>query len=274
MKSGGQYIIKSPAWTKTYRLYTVGDIHMHARGCDMALLRQTIKAIKEDPRARWIGMGDYFEWIDIHDPRFNPRNVARTAFKAILLGMADECIDEFVELFGPIRKKCIGLLQGNHDRKYSINYSRRVIKEIADELKVPYLYYSCFRDIVFQGRGRSEKFRIYAHHGAGSAQTKGGKLNRLERFMRWFDADIHIIGHIHAKLDDDVIELGANEDCTKLVQRKRLGVVSGTYLRTYVEDDDESDAGYGEVAAYEPAPLGSPVITIVPEGRKLGVQKD
>jgi len=273
VKSGGQYTIKSPAWTKQYSVYAIGDIHMHARGCDVALLKDTIRRVKEDPRARWIGMGDYFEWIDISDPRFNPRNVAPSAYRAVMLSMADEAVDEFMDLFKCIANKCIGLLQGNHDRKYSIKYSRRVVKEIADEMKVPYLGYSCFRDIAFEGRGRRERFRIYAHHGAGAAQTKGGKINRLERFMRWFDADIHIIGHVHAILDDEVVELGANEDCTKLVQRKRLGVISGTYLRTFTEDDEDSDAAYGEVAAYEPAPLGSPVITIIPEGRKLGVQK-
>ena len=116
-----------------------------------------------------------------------------------------------------------------------------------------------------QGNSKSQKFRFFVHHGAGFAVTPGGKLNRLIRFMNYFDADIFMLGHVHDQIGRREVSIGANADCSKLVTRTKLGVISGSYLKTY----EEGVTTYGEQRGYSPTVLGSAVVTIVPDKRTV-----
>ena len=55
-----------------YRIVPLGDIHLGNAACDEALLQKTIEYIARTDRMYWIGMGDYSEFINIHDPRWDP----------------------------------------------------------------------------------------------------------------------------------------------------------------------------------------------------------
>ncbi|KKK44297.1 hypothetical protein LCGC14_3167350, partial [marine sediment metagenome] len=108
-------------------------------------------------------------------------------------------------------------------------------------------------------------FRFYLHHGAGAAQTSGGKINRLEDFMKKNRADIYMIGHVHDKMARRQQPIGANASCNKLVHKNRIGVISGSYLKTY----QQGSIGYGEQKGYAPVSLGAAWVRINPEAREL-----
>jgi len=275
MVAGGQLVIETTSWESEWRLWPLGDIHWGAAGCDEECVAATVGKIKRSSLSRWIGMGDYIDLISMRDERrFDPEMVAGKHRAAYFKAYGPQMRDFAISQFEPIAGKCIGMLQGNHEWYYSNRFEHALAQNIAEALGAPFLGYSCFRDVVFvhTETGERQRFRIYAHHGAGYAQTKGGKLNRLERFMVAFEADIYIIGHIHERLDDEIVILKANDDCTDIVDDTRVGVVSGTFLRTYTARSDGA-SGYGERKGYRPTPLGCPCIKIVPATRRLSIEK-
>jgi predicted phosphodiesterase len=185
------------------------------------------------------------------------------------------------DLFKPIKSKCLGLIVGNHEKQYM----RRLQQEdlhgwLCTELDVADLGYSCLMDVVFcqnsqtrepklmpttHRNNNSSAFRVWCHHGAGAAQTKGGKINRLTSFMRNFDADIFFMGHVHDQMGARLQVLEADRDCTKLTNREKLGVISGSFLKTYAR----GVTTYGEQKGYEPTTLGAAWVAVKPDTREM-----
>ena len=109
------------------------------------------------------------------------------------------------------------------------------------------------------------RVRFFLHHGAGASRTEGGKLNRLIAFMERFDADVYFSAHCHDQVAKRVAILTASPDCTKLQEKSRLGIITGTYLRTY----HQGSCTYGEVKGYLPVPLGARYVKVKPEERYI-----
>ena len=280
MQPAGQLKIKMKRWGARIPLWVLGDIHLLNRGCHETLLDETIAQIADDPLALWFGMGDYADLISTTDKRFDPEMIGeRVSVKQLgKLGPTAKAL--ILEKFLPIADKCVGMLQGNHEWSYAQHFEQAIVQDVVEELneyldgkwRIPYMHYSGFRDLIFHRGRHSRRFRICAHHGAGYAATKGGKLNRLLRFMAGFDADMYFMGHVHAVTDDTVIVVGADDACRHLIQSQtKVGCITGTFLRTYVE----GTSGYGERKLYDPTPLGAPRIWIEPssEKRPFSVEK-
>jgi hypothetical protein len=83
--------------------------------------------------------------------------------------------------------------------------------------------------------------------------------------MNSFAADIYFLGHVHDQMGRREPVLAADNACGKIVQRVRLGVVSGSYLKTYTQ----GSCSYGEQKMYRPTALGAAVVTIRPTTREL-----
>ena len=276
MKVAGTHTVEvhPKAWGQPWSLWPLGDIHWGAKGCDKERVKETIERIRANPRAIWIGMGDYFDMITLHDKRIDPEALDGKLIDLDDLNrLADKMVDIGIVAFLPIKAKCIGLLAGNHETKTTAGVSHAV-RRLAEDLNVPYLGYCTFVDILWLNTGTKEehRMRIGGHHGAGAARTKGGKVNRVEAYTYDMDADMLLYGHIHARFDDEVVELGANADCTKLVEHRKIAVATGTFLRTYHADENGASS-YGERAQYRPTPLGAPCISIVPETGEVSITK-
>jgi len=101
--------------------------------------------------------------------------------------------EKYCQIYRPIAKKCIGLVSGNHEDSIKKHSHINVHKNICDALSVPNLGSSAFIRLRFEreNTGHRQNFDIYVAHGAGWAITKGAKLNRLERVMDNFEADIY-----------------------------------------------------------------------------------
>ena len=67
-----------------YRLFPLGDIHLGNEACDERRFCQVVQEIAGDDRALWIGLGDYCDFINRTDPRFDPLALPRWA-----IGQAD-----------------------------------------------------------------------------------------------------------------------------------------------------------------------------------------
>jgi len=271
MIAGGQHVIKRVARRSEYRFWFLGDIHAGHAGCALGSLKRTIARIEEDPRAYWFGMGDYWDLVTWGDKRFDPAGIAKELRGAHFEGLAKKMIEFGYELFKPIQKKCLGMLEGNHEWKYNImrGGDAPLVKDLCGAMKVPFLGYSAFKDVVF---ANIIKVRLYLHHGAGSAQTKGGKLNRLLRFVNSRDADVVAMGHVHALMDDVKPILAADDKCEKITALNKLSILTGSYLEGF-HHDEEGSSSYVERAGFEPCAIGSPCVVYCPGLETVAVEK-
>jgi hypothetical protein len=294
MEAAGKRFIWHGSRKDIFKIVYFSDIHWLARACAEKEVLKTRDEILADPFTYWIGGGDYGEFIGFGDAkRFDPDAVADSVTVKDLGSLGKRTYERvYKEIFEPIKGKCLGLIIGNHEKQYM----RRLQQEdlhgwLCTEMGVANLGYSCFMDLVFQrvrgwdlekddvqalpqlmqysiskkNHAGSETFRVWCHHGAGAAQTKGGKINRLTSFMRAFDADIFFMGHVHDQMGARLTPLVADSDCLKIRHRTKLGVISGSYLKTYAQ----GVTTYGEQKGYEPTTLGAAFVQICPKTREM-----
>jgi hypothetical protein len=111
-----------------------------------------------------------------------------------------EQIDEAVDTFWPIRKQGIAVLSGNHEDTIERTYGS-VMKGrggIATLLGVPYLGDMGFVTCRFH-RTDTNYFTktMFMWHGHGGGELLGSKVIKMDRLSHKFDADIHMLGHMH-----------------------------------------------------------------------------
>lgn len=286
MIPGGIY--KIPCDTKeTQRIWGVGDVHMGARGCHIKMLDKTITNIKNDTNAYWFGMGDMGDFHDLKHRHFTPRDIDPSITVADMGDFGHTMQKMLLAKFLPIKTKCLGMLMGNHEYNYMVHKNDDGWHQrFCDNMGVPNLGYTAIVKIVFQDKNSAYKakkgitkykkeysYSIFLVHGAGSAASATGKKNRLIKYMNnvCTIADIYMMGHVHV-LDQHIdVKLHVSPDFKDIIEHCRLGVITGTYLKTYTNGSLPS---YGEKNGYDPTALGSPAITIVPETGRIGVEND
>jgi len=259
MEAAGKRYVNYSSRSASFRIWNLSDIHWMSKACAEDEVRKDVQTIADDPYSLWIGGGDYCDFIGYTDKRFDPDAVASWVKVKDMGELGRFGMRQIRDLFWPIRKKCLGLLLGNHEKKYELHTEQESLHAwFCEELGVPNLQYSSLFDVVFfryphGGKPRlsmkappqrifsRRQFRIFCHHGAGYAQTPGGKLNRLIQFMTAFDADIYFCGHVHDNLARKEPAIGADVSCKKLTQRTRLGVIAGSYLKTYQQGTARND---------------------------------
>jgi len=235
-----------------------------------------IRAIAADPFARWIGMGDYGEFIGFNDGRrFDPDAVSDRIRVSDLGKLGKKCMEEVRDFLLPIKDKCVGILQGNHERQYERHLQQQFLTDwLCVELGARNLGYSAIFDLLFRRNSTGKtmasttRIRVFAHHGAGFAQTPGGKLNKLIQAMHIArHADLVLLAHVHDETAKRLVSLDCDEKCGKIVEHTQLGVITGSYLKTY---SDET-VTYAEQRLYSPVPLGAAVVEITPCQRQMAV---
>lgn len=283
MEAAGKRYVFYNSRSAHFKIWNLSDLHYLAKGCAETDLKRDLEAIRNDPFSLWLGGGDYADFIGHHDKRFDPDAVASWVPLKALGDLGKFGMEKVRDLFMPIKDKCLGLLIGNHELKYELATQQESLHHwLVQELNVPYLGYCCLMDVVFcrtntgktptlsltpptHGKYASQSLRVFAHHGAGYAATPGGKLNRLIGFMNAFQADLYFCGHVHDKTARKEPTLGADSACTNIVQFERLGLISGSYLKTYTV----GSISYGEQKGYRPVSLGAAVAEFYPETREL-----
>jgi len=252
-----------------FRLYPIGDCHLGTKHCVQNDLQKTIATIKADPQALWVGMGDYAEFITPGDARWDYKVIAEW-----LIDEQDnipEAQTDYLErLISPIKTKCIGLLEGNHEDSIRRFLHVDVQKNLCKRLGVPNLGYSVWVKLRFARQNSNEHhvFKCVFSHGAGYAITPSAKMSRLQRFMNAFDARIYGHGHMHDIITHTVRYLDLS-DSNMIRQKERIGAVTGCWFKTYTQGVSPS---YGERKTYPPTPLGCPVFVISPSTDEVRVE--
>jgi len=247
------------------KIYLVGDIHGGTVHCHQSLLEQTIKKIKDNPEAYWIDMGDKCEFISTKDKRWDGGGIAGWV-KPDYIGISQA--DWYMDLMTPVKDKCLGLIEGNHESTWTGQTDTNVQHYICSKMGVPDLSAACFIRFNFKRASTDKSLTGFFTHGAGSAITPGAKLTRLQRLMDSFEADIVAQGHVHELLtySRPYMEL---DRTLQVKQRVKVGALTGCYFRTYTQDVASS---YGERKNYPPVMLGSPVVVYNPDDNILSIE--
>lgn len=282
MEAAGQRWVVHPSRADTFTIWNLADLHIINAACAMSDIERDVQAIANDPYALWLGGGDYCDFIGYQDKRFDPDSIADWVNVSDLSRLGEVGYRRVRDLLYPIRDKCLGLLLGNHEKKYMLHREQADRQTwLCTELELPTrgnLGYSALFDVIFvrqpgtkphlqwePARGRSRQtqctIRIYAHHGCGFAKTPGGKLKTVLEFLDNFTADLYFCGHVHDRVGKRKPKLGANSDCSRITEEDRVGLISGGYLKTYAQ----GTCTYGEQRGYSPTSLGAACATVEPE---------
>lgn len=284
MNCGGKIYIGHNSKADWIKIWNLADWHYGNKACALKHLKNDITEIEQDPFSFAFLGGDLAEFIDLHDPRFDskcvPSNLSISDYGD--LGMV--LMRGVRNLAFQIKSKLLGAVQGNHEENFMRrNKQEGLMQWLTNELGIMYLGYSALVDLVFVKDARFKKpkiinpeeidnktatrnsFRVFIHHGFGNALTEGGKLNTLIKCMERFQADIYTVGHVHDQSAKPIVLVGANESCTKLTDVYRVGLITGSYLKTY----EQNCTNYGEKKGMRPVNIGARFIKVCPFTRKI-----
>ena len=285
MEASGIRIVTYGKKNAEFSIYDVADIHLLNRGVSKSHLYKDIEKIKSDPFALFFIGGDYADWIFPGDKRFDPEAFDEEMKVVDLTCLGAKVTEIMVDLFSSIGGKCLGMLMGNHEFKaMSRNSQTFVHQEICDRLNIPNMRFSGFCDVYFVYRSNvssvkvtssveppasfTAKLRVFIHHGMGAANTAGGKINKLKSLVDMVDADLVMMGHVHEQFAKAFLRLCPNHNCSEIGQRATMGLITGSYLRTYAPDF----TGYGEMKGYSPTTMGATRARYIPAERSLTVE--
>jgi hypothetical protein len=229
---------------KEYSLYPLGDLHVGAAACDEGLLKKVIKRIGDDKHAIWVGMGDYCDFINKRDKRYDPMTTAEWCRNEA--DIARTQLEYTVDLLKPIAHKCIGMIEGNHEREIKIKWERDVQYELVQKIKdhgeidpewrMDLGFYAWINFKAYQSKQDEKpaglsRVVINLHHGFVGGRLAGAKALNMQRWLWTHNCDLSIHGHSHSRLAQPEVVEGI-DSAGNWFEHVRKGAFSGTFLRT------------------------------------------
>jgi len=247
-----------------FYIYPFFDAHLGAKESAEKQLRHKVKECAN--RGQFglaIGGGDWLDCITSKDKRWRNNGLADWVEAG---NIVDSQRRRAGEIFGALKGQLISIGTGNHEEEIHRSHNDDVIRNVCRDLEAPYAGYQSFIILKFiRAQKVTHHLTIHSWHGAGSAQTEGARLMRLSRLVNDIEADIYLMGHLHAMTShtpDRLIQ------CNGRVKSVRLAsTICGSWLETYHQphEGEIQDPTYGEEKGYKPSRIGCPLIRITPD---------
>ena len=257
--------------TDTLRLYAIGDVHLGNAHSRERQLRQLIEErIAPDPNAYWIGLGDYCDFVNIHDPRFDPTDLAGWLFADRGVSLADIGRAEtrrFIEMATPIKSRCLGLTSGNHEdmilRHSETDVYSTIVEALADGENEHRLDHRGFINWKLKRTdvGGTWTLRIHATHGSNGGRKPGSTANRIADIAGGIDGvDVVMQGHTHKAMYEPVAKFrpGRRESETAIVHCINIPPMC-------------DDMRYAERLDLPAVPTGYTVLEVAPDKKQISV---
>lgn len=257
----------------SFTIWPLGDFHLGSVHCAEDEIIKVVDQVKETPNSYWIGMGDYADCITVDDKRFDIEGFPKWLQKDNIVESQRQRVREILM---PIKAKCLGLLTGNHEEEIHRRHNNDIIRNLCQDLGVPYAGYHAYFVLTFsRGKGPDSDVKqiiIHAWHGSGAAQTEGARLMRLMRLVNDIQADIYLMGHLHAITSYTPDRLIYSRGRIKSV--RLVATMTGSWLRGYSQPKggQHLNPSYIEMKGYKPARIGCPVIKIKPQTREVSIE--
>lgn len=203
-----EVVLHCPSRGTTWSLFVLGDVHVGALNCAEDKIKSLVAHIASKPYARWIGGGDMCDNVILNDvKRFDPSILpdwileerSPEKVRAGLQDLAGAQQQRLFKLLAPIKNKCLGLIEGNHEYSIMKYHNRDLMRNMCDYFKAPNLSDCAFMRLKFtRSRGKvSQVVRVFITHGHGGGRTSGAEPNSLYRLAADKDCDIVLKGHSH-----------------------------------------------------------------------------
>lgn len=199
-----EHRVKLKTRSDVVKIYPIGDLHIGKINCYEVGIRKIVREIKKDPNALWVGGGDYIEAIKPKDPRFSMGelpdwmlNGDANSVRDRLDGIVDCQVHRFAKLFEPIKDKCVGLIEGNHEATIRRISNEKVLNKLCNSIDVKPLTESAFIRFNFSAHKHTRNAIMYIEHGCGGGRSAGAEPNHLARLIADKDADMICRGHSH-----------------------------------------------------------------------------
>ena len=246
-------------------LMPLGDIHEGSDGWPKEKFLTQLKW-GIDRGATFLGMGEAFDFASTSQRAL--MDPLRESTKKQLDKFMMRRVNDFVDMISFTKGHWMGMLEGDHYWQFQSGYTSDQI--LCQRLSCPYLGTSAFIRISFSVLHHPEAdCTVYAHHGIGGGRTVGGHLTRLEDLLKWIEADIYLMGHVHTKVSDPIDRQYVGIDGTHY-HRTKLMARTGGWFRGYVSSPPkdvfkpavESRGTYVERKAMMPTSLGGLAIGV------------
>lgn len=191
-------------------LYPLGDLHVGAYSFAEKKLREHVQRIASDSSALWFGGGDVADSIIFQDQaRFDPANLpdwmltgVPNRIRSKIKDVVQAQLDYAFELLAPIKHKCIGFLEGNHEHSIAKYHNRDIMSEICKEFQVPNLTDCSFLRLNASRNYGGNKFGgstvlAFICHGFGGGRSPGSEPMHLNRLAQERDVELIMRGHSH-----------------------------------------------------------------------------
>lgn len=219
----------------------IGDIQWSGRDPEVAMgmLKRHIQW-GVDQGAYFLGMGDY---IDFMSPSNRARFAASALYDTTVKSVDDKAKslveDLYLQALKPSRGRWLGLLEGHHYHEYRNGMTSD--QDLAERLDAPFLGMCAFVRLQLQlSKTQRGSVVIWCHHGVGGGATLGAPLNKLERLLTSWEADIYLIAHHHKKvagpIDRQEAVWSGNRGAAEVVHRTKIIACTGGFLKGYTNE--------------------------------------
>ena len=240
--------IDLPREIPSLEIHTFADEHIGDEQSDIKRLLARIEYVKNTPNAYCILNGDIID------------NATKTSVGDVYSGINPmEQLKRAVEIFAPIRDKCLCITHGNHENRTYKNEGINLSCLIARQLGLEDRYTSTSAVIFIRfGEGSAKSTRnrkvcytMYVLHGSGGGRKEGSKANRLAEMASIVDTDIYIHSHTHLPM---VMKQAFHRIDNK---NSAVALVDKLFVNTAA---NLNYGGYGEAAEFKPSSKDTPVI--------------
>ena len=253
-------------------LVPVGDIQYGTEGCRWEEFKEWFtEVLKMEPEYQLLfcGMGDFIDALRPTERGLYPRDSEH--IKTSLEEKVENDTEDLMELFGPTKGKWLFTLRGHH--YYDYHDGTTSDSRIADRLVSPFRGHTIYGTLNFKG---ANQYTIFARHGQGAASSTASAITRLRNQMSGNTADLNLRGHHHRTGVEKITTMSlSGRQKAKLVEHDRHGVLTGGWLRGYIEgrvEDGLPTGGYAERAGLNPIPVGGVKVWMNPQPKGLSVE--
>ena len=212
-----------------FYLYPFFDAHLGAiESAEKHLRRKVEECANHGRHGLAIGGGDWHDCITSKDWRWRTNGLAPWVEKR---NIVDSQRRRAYEIFSPLKGQLLAIGTGNHEEEIHKRHDDDIIRNVCRDMNVPYAGYSCFIILQFVRAGKTtHNLTIHSWHGAGSAQSEGARLMRLVRLVNDIEADIYLMGHLHAMTSHTPDRLVQRNGRVRSV--KLAATICGSWLKT------------------------------------------
>jgi len=254
----------------------LGDIHHNADGFDRAKWLKVLGWIRTASRRRdrqvlVLLMGDYLDTFSRSERKsLHFASSQHESTRVRIEKMITSDMKDLLKDLEPISHLIGGVIAGNHTYQFQEAHSgkrvgKTVDRVIAEDLSVP--FFGMCGVLVLQlyrpGSNAITPFKIFMHHGFGSASSPGASLKQLlDLRAKWPAMNLYCMGHNHVpvvKAQQGLdVRFNGKRRCYELCDIVQAFVRSASFLKGYIEGEavDGYQGSYVEEKCLAPSGLG------------------